>query len=125
MKLWIGAEIEADIGDQFRNVRRCVVDTINSYIDFREYDLGVESWDCIAIVRDDDCFPEKFVLNRKNGDMDFRIRIDYSKFKSGDRYEQKRLIFEMLEKSLLMLKEKNHNNGIDALLSDIKDGLIN
>ncbi|WP_426687240.1 Imm44 family immunity protein [Rhodanobacter ginsengiterrae] len=120
MKLWIGAELEADVGDQFRNARKSVVDTINSYIDSRNYDLGVENWDCIAIVRDDDCFPEKFVLNKKSGDMDFRIRIDYLKFKHGDSYEQKRLIFQMLEKSLLVLGGKNHNDGVSVLLRDIK-----
>ena len=84
MKLWIGAEMSADVADSFRVVRLRVESIVNGVIVPKSYDLPLNRWDCIAIVRDDACFAERVRYSPKRRDMDFRLRIDHAEFKAAD-----------------------------------------
>lgn len=106
MKLWIGGEISADVADAFREARSVVEHTINSVISPTDYGLELESWDCIAIIRDDDEFTERTRFDRKSRDMDFRLVLDYARFKAAAAREQQSMIVEMLLRSLNVLAEK-------------------
>jgi hypothetical protein len=120
VKLWIGGEIQADIGDAFRDARSSVERAINAEIETKHYDIPLSAWDVIAIIRDDTDFPEISKYSLKKNDMDFRLAIDHEAFKSGTRLEQQRLVYSMLLRSLSLLREKGiSGSGIEHLTSDV------
>lgn len=98
--------MSADIGDSFRVVRNRVVSAVNGVIMSKSYDLPLDSWDCIAIVRDDEHFVERVRYSTKRRDMDFRLRIDHAEFKAASPQQQATLIFNMLRRSLELLSDK-------------------
>jgi hypothetical protein len=106
MKLWIGAELDADVADSFRETRKRVESAVNDVIASKDYDLPLNGWDCIAIVRDDDSFAERVLYSSKTREMDFRLRIDHSAFNAGSPRERAALLFAMLWRSLALLAEK-------------------
>lgn len=120
MKLWIGGEIQADIADSFRDARNSVEKTINSYIRDKRYDLPLSSWDVIAIVRDDNELPETVDYSAKQQEMDFRLTINHEDFKRSGELERERLIYQMLIKSLALLKDKGvASSDIEQLMLDV------
>ena len=116
MKLWIGGEIEADVEESFRHARRDVQAAINDIISEKVYQVDLGGWDCIAIIRNDDCFDEICKYSKKTKEMDLRLKLDYKNFKSSSELERKQMLFAMLIRSLSILKEKGAIK--DGLLSD-------
>lgn len=121
MKLWIGGEIQAEVADSFRMARLSVEKTINENLENKNYDILLTDWDCIAILRDDDDFAERTTYSKKKKDMDFRLKIDYSAFTKSDSKQQESLIFQMLQRSISILKQKEVGFGIDQLIADVSD----
>lgn len=121
MKLWIGGEIDADVADSFRVVRNRIEAAVNRVTMPKSYDMPLTGWDCIAIVRADDEFPERIHYSPKNGQMDFRLRIDYSKFRTATPREQELMLFTMLLRSLELLAERLPTRvSIEELTADLK-----
>lgn len=121
MKLWISGEIEGPIDEAFRDARKKMEQTINAVIEDKTYGLPLDGWDCIAILRKDNNFEEITKYSKKKQDMDFRLKVDYDKFLSGTQLQREKLFFNMLERSLALLKEKGlPADGIDQLHLDLK-----
>jgi hypothetical protein len=121
MKLWISGEIEAAVGEEFRHARNSVEKSINEVIEGRSYDLAIDGWDCIAILRDDENFEEITKYSKKKRDMDFRLKVNFQQFKTGPQSLREKLIYEMLERSLTILKDKGLSaEGLNQLHSDIR-----
>lgn len=116
MKLWIGGEVEAEIADVFRMARNSVESKINNIIQRQHYELPFKSWDCIAIIRNDENFEEIHKFSRKGRDMDFRLKVDCRLFKEGDEHAREQLLYQMLLKSLALLSEKGvHEPDLEQL----------
>jgi hypothetical protein len=121
MKLWIGAEMDADVADSFREARNRVEVAINRVTLPKSYDLPVTDWDCIAIVRADENFPERVCYSQKNREMDFRLRIDHAGFKAASLHDQELMLFTMLRRSLeLLAKRLPTTLKLDELYADLK-----
>lgn len=120
MKLWISGEICAEVADSFRDAMNTVEDAINKAITGKNYAINLNSWDCIAIVRDDNDFKEISKYSPKKKEMDFRLKIDFNKFRTVTNVGRETLIFEMLERSLVLLKEKEVGVEIDRLAADVR-----
>lgn len=120
MKLWIGAEMDSEVADLWRPARRAVESAINAQIGTQDYELPVDSWDCIGIIRDDQVFSERIAFSRKKRDMDFRLRIAHGLFMSASAIERERMIFDMLQRSLTLLRVKAGDAvGFERLSSDL------
>ena len=121
MKLWISSETQSDVFDDFRKASLKVEDCINEVIVDKTYGLALDGWDCIAILRNDDDFEELVQYSPKKKEMDFRLRIDYESFKSGNDLEREQLVFGMLIRSLKLLNVKGlDGDGMESLESDVK-----
>lgn len=120
MKLWIGAEIIADIVDEWRHARKAVESNINEVIEKKEYALPVDQWNCIAIIRNNEDFKERTLFFRKKKDMDFRLRIGHLEFKTASQISREQLIFQMLLRSLTILRAKQDAPGFEVILSDLR-----
>jgi hypothetical protein len=122
MKLWIGAEMSADVADAWRVARNATEASINELLQKREYELPVTQWNCIGIVRDDANFAERATYSKKKRSMDFRLSIDHDRFKTASSAIRERMVFEMLLRSLEILCAKSGEAaGIELLTKDIKE----
>jgi len=120
LRIWIGGEIESSIEDDFRKARSKVEKSINENIEQNTYNIPVESWDCIAIVRDDEQLEELFAYDSRNNDMDFRLRVDYQRFLVGNSNEQEQQVFEICLRSLRKLQEFiGSSTDLSNLIKDV------
>lgn len=122
MKLWIGGEICADIADEYRHAQNAVEDAINAVIEGKDYDLELDGWDCIAIIRDDEVFGEITRYSPKRRNMDFRLGIGHTQFKSATPAQREAMIMQMLIRSLALLGEKKgiSKEGVENLAADAR-----
>jgi len=120
MELWMSAEYSGDIDDQLREASNFVEDEINKIIKSKEYDLELDSWDCIAIIMEDNDYDEIIKYSKKKRDMDFRLKIDHKEFRNSTSQGQQKLFYNMLLRSLDFLIEKGLNeNAITMIRNDI------
>jgi len=112
MKIWLSSELEGDtVFDGFLKAGNHVEEVIQKVLEDKSYDIRLDSLDCIAIIRNDInqegvVFDEVIRYSPKKKDMDFRLKIDYDKFKNGSDKDREILIYTMLLRSLNILKEK-------------------
>lgn len=104
MKLWIGGEVEGAIADDWRHARSAVESSVNELI-AEIGALEANQWDVIAILRDDNAFPERSRFSKRDG-MDIRLAIPYKEFSGGSPQVQQELILDMLLRSLDIIQQK-------------------
>jgi hypothetical protein len=107
MKLWIGAETQAEVTETFRSVRTEMERVLNSEIESFSGDIGVDGWDCLVILREDCHLPEVIKYSLAKREMDFRLLMDYQAFVKATPAERQRLLFALLLRSLSLLKHKS------------------
>tara|TARA_R110000772_G_scaffold157794_2_gene268972 strand:- start:1443 stop:1823 length:381 start_codon:yes stop_codon:yes gene_type:complete len=118
MEVWIGGEIESVISDKFRLARIEVERQLTQYLSEKQYDIELDSLDCIAIIRDDSEFCEIHNYSTKKRDMDFRLIIDFEQFNQANHEECQNLILSMLLRAVDILGEKI---PIQALKADLNE----
>ena len=106
MEVWISGEIESVISDKFRLARIEVESQLRKYLCEKQYDIELDSLDCIAIIRDDSEFCEIQKYSAKKRDMDFRLIINFEQFNQANHTECQRLILGMLQRAVDILGEK-------------------
>jgi hypothetical protein len=62
-------------------------------------------WDVIAILRDDNSFPDRSRFSKRDG-MDIRLAIPYKEFSGASPQMQQELILDMLLRSLEIIQKK-------------------
>ena len=118
MKVWISGEVDASVGERFSAMMR--VETLrNEALNSQTYDIPLDSWDCIAVIRDDDVFGEITRYSRKKRDMDFRLHIPYAEFIAVSSTQHEAMLFDMLRRSLTILADKRLGGAeLDRLAED-------
>ena len=106
MKVWISGEVDAQTGDAFQRAMMRVETLLNEALESQSYDLPLESWDCIAIIRDDEAFREITRYSKKDRDMNFKLRVSHSAFLAASPVQQEAMLFDMLRRSLTLLAGK-------------------
>jgi hypothetical protein len=119
MKIWISGEVDFHVGDAFRLAMLNVENALNQALEPQTYDLPLDSWDCIAVIRDDEFFKEITRYSKKKREMDFRLRISHSEFLAGSSIQQESMLFGMLRRSLMLLADKGlAGPELDRLAAD-------
>ena len=118
----MSAEFSGDIEESLRLASNLVEDKINAVIEAKDYDIELESWDCIAIImKDESDFTEVVKYSKKKRDMDFRLRVRFEDFIDTDELGRQSLLYQMLQRSLDLLIEKGANtSGISVLRADVE-----
>ena len=121
MELWMSAEIEAEVFDQNQAVRKEVEEAINARIGLRSYDLALDGWDIIVILRDDEHFDEITRYSARQRDMDFRLRLDYARFRDASHLDRCRMYVGLLTRSVELLRDKGLDlAGLARLEADVE-----
>ena len=123
MKLWVGGEVDALTGADFSDVRNRVEEIINEKIASKSYGMPLDAWDCIVILRETDDFAERLIFSAKKRDMDFRLSMNYELFLRSDRHEREKLLFQLLQRSLVLLSRKKgiDPEKIEKLVRDVSE----
>ncbi|MFD1437179.1 hypothetical protein HLH14_00900 [Acinetobacter sp. ANC 4282] len=136
MKIWLGCELSKEVitEEQLNLVftaRNYIEDTLNLRLNDKSYNIPLNSWDCIIIIMGEDSFEERIYYSIKRQNMDFRLRVDPTSFKTTDDLGRKKLIFSMLLRSLDLLKIKFEkvrpklDSKVFEELKKLKDDVLN
>ena len=111
MKVWMSSESSKEVLNeeqltQLNVARNYVENLLNNKFEHKSYDIPLDSWDCITIMMGPKGFEERIMYSFKRKNMDFRLKINYMDFKSTDDLGRQKLIFEMMLRSLELLKIK-------------------
>ena len=111
MKVWMSSESSKAVLNeeqltQLNVARNYVRELLNHKLEHKSYDIPLDSWNCITIMMGPKGFEERVMYSFKKKTMDFRLKINYEEFNSTDDLGRKKLIFEMMLRSLDLLKIK-------------------
>jgi hypothetical protein len=121
MKFWLGAEIDESAYEAFRLARKEVERTLNERLGSKSYDLALDSFDCISVMRGDTVFKERILYSPKRRNMDFRLWMELDEFIKTDQIGQQAQIFAMRIRAADILKSKKgvSSGTMEELKSDM------
>jgi hypothetical protein len=121
MKFWLGAEIDKNVYEVFRLARKEVERTLNERLGSKIYDLALDSFDCISVMRGDTVFKERVLYSPKKRNMDFRLWMELDEFIKTDQIGRQAQIFAMLIRATDILKSKKGVSpvSVDELKTDM------
>jgi hypothetical protein len=102
----MGCEGKADIAEAYRCVRNAMEAAINERLAKEEFSGRVTQWALIPIIVTGEFrefFPE--IANRRirKGVAEFRLVVDHAAFLSGDDQQRRKLLIEMLRRSITLM----------------------
>lgn len=121
MKLWMGAEIDRDVNVAYRQVRQEIEARMNALLVDSAYGGDIDEWTVIPIIPA--LVPEYREIARvskKGRSAEFRLRIPHAEFKHATPDGQRRLIVELLKRSVRMMPTLGaHGLDVDRLVHDL------
>jgi hypothetical protein len=102
MRFWFSGEIEADVGEAYRPVRREIEQTLNEILSDVDYGPGVSKWAFLSIIlaASHSAFPEIRRYDPLTTVVEFRLWIDYRSFKDAGPTTQKQMFYARLLSSV-------------------------
>lgn len=122
MKLWMSSEKDNGVDDSLSIIRNSVEKQINEHLQEEGYiNESLKSLDIITILMesnefDDNKYCEITEYRKRKKDTDFRLRLPYHEFNNADTEKKRKLIYDLLERSIDILEEKGIKN-----LEKVKD----
>jgi hypothetical protein len=124
MEFWMSGEIQNDVYNEYRSVRKSLEHQINRCIGNKEYGIGLKEWAYLAIIRKEDSkdYDEVAEYSKKKKEAEFRLKIDHNSFLYGEHEDRVRLISDSILRSLEMMP----NIGVvDVDLIELKKDISN
>jgi hypothetical protein len=102
MKIWISGETKDDVEEGFRPARNDVDQTLNAALADRNYGPAVEKWALIPIILpfEDERWGEIRKYHKRRKVVEFRLKINHTKFKAATPARQRALICACLLRSI-------------------------
>lgn len=124
MQLWMSSEMQANIADAYRASRKEIEKEVNLFIKDKDYGVGIEKWSYIAIIMEEesDDYGEIIKYHKNRKDFEFRLKIPHNEFLLADSSKQKKLIYESLMKSVILMEKKT---PATFKYNEFKEDLIN
>ena len=94
--IWIGGELQADIGDPFRFAANEIVAAMNIVLNAQSFGRGFTSLNLIPIILnfEDSTYKEVRRYHKKDRDFEFRLKIPHAVFKAASPLGQRRLVMQ-------------------------------
>lgn len=110
MKLWMSAEVDADVGDAHRHARNAVEPAVNRALEGISFSDQFGEWAFLSIIVADEVlpgFPEIVRKSSKGKVLEFRLQIHHAEFKQASPEKKMAMLFDALSRSVdLMSKLK-------------------
>lgn len=107
MKLWMGAEVDADVYEMYRDARAAVEAEVNRLLEAHSGPPHVGKWAYVAIIRAEDHpdYREFAKLHKRRGVVEFRLKVAHSEFKRASASRARGMLLESLVRSREMFRE--------------------
>jgi len=101
MKLWMSAEVDADVYEMYRSARADVESEVNRLLGAYSGPNRVKEWAYIAIIRAEDHpdYPEVAKLDKRGGVVEFRLKVAHGEFKAAPSNKARGMLLESLIRS--------------------------
>jgi len=111
MEVWMSSESSKKVLNEdqltlLRLARNNVENILKSRLEHKIYDIPLDGWNCISVMMGPTGFEERINYSFKKKHMDFRLKINYEEFNTTDDLGRQKLIFDMMLRSLDLLKIK-------------------
>ena len=121
MKLWMSAEIQADVDSAYMKARNVIQTAVNRLLAAVSIPGKVDEWDFIAIIREEDSpdFDEVVKKSAQGRELEFRLRIPHADFLSASPEEQIGLIFKALSRSVDLMGQLGVSTDTQNALREV------
>ncbi|MBN1795293.1 MAG: hypothetical protein JW804_01340, partial [Sedimentisphaerales bacterium] len=123
LTFWMSGEIEGDVYDDYDLTENTIENNIKNFINNKNYGTGIKLWSFLTILLEpntDPYYPEIKRYSRKNKQVEFRLKIDYKKFRDGNDKSRLKLLAESVLRSVKLMREmKIKDFDIDRLEADV------
>jgi immunity protein 44 of polymorphic toxin system len=124
MRFFFSGEVDAQVGDQYRRVRREVAATLNAQLGDRDYGGALNEIAIIPMI-----LGPRFAQGRKERRLikhaekiaDYRLFIDYDAWIAGTEDDRKRLLVENILASVRDIARKLNGFDGERLAQDIRN----
>ena len=112
MKLWMSAEVDADVYEVYRGARADVESEVNRLLEAYSGPDRIEKWAYIAIIRAEDHpdYSEFTKLHKRRGVVEFRLKVAHREFKTAPANRARGMLLE----SLIRSREMFGDLGVDT-----------
>lgn len=101
MKLWMSAELDADVDAKFMAARKPIMDKVNAQLQAHTFTSPWKSWDFICmIMSDEDAYKEVAKKSKKDMSLEFRLKADHGQFLQANPQQAARLVIDALGRSV-------------------------
>src|SRR6266404_4419499 len=126
MKLWMSSEAQADVDEIYSSVRKEIETALNKQLSSVSLDTKFEEWAFIAIIRKQDHpdYPELSKKHLRRKVLEFRLKIDHSKFLSASDAERRKMVINALRRCVFLMSDLGisgeDSQKLNALLQAIE-----
>lgn len=118
MKYFMSSEVSKEIKHEDLIIMNNIEKEIIEFLKDKNYGSGVVKLSVIPTIFSPETFAalpykERMRYSPKTREGEFRLKIDFQKFKNGNEEEKKRLIIENIIKSIRLLQEKTDRYKVD------------
>ena len=108
MTFFISGEIDSEISDAFREIRKEIHPILNKYFSSRNYGSDIEEIGLIPIILGPRFtgHKERRLVQHKEKSADYRLFINYDKFKNGSKQQRKILFLKNLIEAITDIDRK-------------------
>jgi stress-induced morphogen len=107
MELWMSGEIQADVAEAYRSVRKLIESEINQELKLVSPVGRFHTWAFIAIIRSEE-HPDYSEVSKKDVRrrlLEFRLRINHNTFRNATAVGQRRLVYHALGRCIPMMAQ--------------------
>lgn len=122
MKLWMSAEIDQDVWEEYRVLMLDIVVRVNGLLAESTYGGNIDDWSVIPIISELQLWYREIArVSKKKQSAEFRLRIPHADFKQATPEGKRRLIVELLIRSLRMMSTRGAEGpDVDRLVHDLE-----
>lgn len=101
MKLWMSAELDADVDAKYMTALRLIEPKVNALLDGHAFACPWKSWDFIGIAMSDrDAYDEVVKKSKKDMSLEFRLKIDHGKLLKANQTQANLMLIDVLARSV-------------------------
>jgi len=121
MILWMSAEMQTDVVQGFREVRKEVEIAVNKLLEPLTLNEKAEKWAVIAVIRDTESEDYNEVVKRSSAGkvLEFRLKISHDEFLVASRNQRICLVFQMLARSADLMQQLKVSDDTIAELKNV------
>ena len=128
-KFWWSGEVEADIGDAYREAMKAIDVVLNQLLERVSFGKA-EQWAFIAIIRKEDnpAYDELIKKSSRGKVLEFRLKIPHAEFFASNSRQRISLILKALSRSVTLMDQLGVSYDtqriVQAALSEAERSLL-